>query len=122
MSMTPGMPPPVVDPIVIRLYDEIKEMRTDIAAMRSDFQGLATSMHQALQQGGDHEQRLRTLEKSATTTEALEARDRERDRDFEARLRANERHSWKTAGVAAVGSLLVESGIALLIVKVATKH
>jgi hypothetical protein len=122
MTLGPGAPTPAIDPIVIRLYDEIKEMRTEVGAMRTDMRDLAADIRLAVSQGGDHEARIRVLERSAITTEVLEAQNKERDKDFEARMRAGEHHAWKTAGIAAAVGLLVESGVALLIVKAVTGH
>lgn len=122
MTLGPGASPPVVDPIVIRLYDEIKEMRTDVGAMRADMRDLVADIRLAVSQGADHEARIRVLERSVITAEALEAQNKERDHDFELRIRTGERRAMKAAGIAAVVELVAGSGIALWIVEVMTKR
>lgn len=104
MTVTPGASS---DPLTIRLYDKIEEMRSDVASMASDVRNLATTIQPVVTQVGDHEGRVRTLEKESATKEELEALTRQ--------VQDLQRGRWKTAGAAAAGSLVASSGVLALI-------
>jgi hypothetical protein len=111
VTVTPGPPsvtPAALDPLVVmRLYDETKEMRSDVTGMRSDLRDLATVLKTGLSQIGDHESRIRALEQQAA--QAV---------DHEPRLTGLERRVWAASGVAAV----ISSGAAAWITELVTRH
>lgn len=108
MTMQPAAPPPSLDPmLVMRLYDETKEMRNDVAGMRGDLRDVATMMRTTIEQGHDHEMRLRAWEKDGVTKEDLDA--------VIVQVQDLQRGRWKTTGAAVAVSVLASSGIVSVI-------
>ncbi len=88
-----------------RIYEEVTATRKDIGTLDG-------KVEQALRQGADHESRIRALERSSATVEALEARDEKRDEQRDSRLLAVERRAYMVAGglsAAGVGASVVIS-------------
>lgn len=109
MTIPTGLPgAPITDPMTIRLYDEIKEMRGDFGGLRSDIQGLLAKMDGVATQGHDHETRIRTWEREGATKEDVEA--------LAAQVQDLQHSRWKTAGAAAAGASLVSSGVVGVVV------
>jgi predicted nucleic acid-binding Zn-ribbon protein len=89
VSIPTGGPPAVVtESVIMRLYDEIREMRNEVTGMRSDIRDLTTTMHTAMTQVGDHEMRIREVER---TVEPM--------KDHEQRIASMEKKVWAAAGV-----------------------
>jgi DNA-binding ferritin-like protein len=89
MTLAPGGAPP--DPLTIRLYDKIEEIRGDVAAMASDVRNLATKIEPVVSQVVDHEARLRVVETHATASA-----------DHEQRITSLEKRVWMAAGASAL--------------------
>lgn len=111
MTTQPGIPvpvtPPSLDPmLVMRLYDETKEMRNDVAGIRGDLRDVATMMRTTIEQGHDHEARIRTLEEQAAKTADHPARLDGHDR----RLFSLEKKVWIASG--AVGLVVGGASVA----------
>ena len=107
MSLDPGAQSSAGVLITIgRVYEEVTATRRDIGT-------LTGNVTRALEQGADHESRIRTIEHEGATTEDLkEVKD-----DLGPRVRALERWRWGVGGVVTAVSV---GGSAL--VTYLTKH
>lgn len=107
---TSGPPAVVTESVIMRLYDEIREMRNEVTGMRSDIRDLTTTMHTAMTQVGDHEMRIREVERTVEPMKDHEARLRSLEEavapiaDHKTRVPALEKRVWMAAG--AVGLIV----------------
>lgn len=113
MTMQPGA---AADPLTIRLYDKIEEMRSDVASMASDVRNLATTIQPVVMQVGDHETRIRDAERTIEPMKDHEERIKGLEEavgpiaDHKTRLPAVERKVWMAAG--AVGLIVGGASVA----------
>lgn len=98
--------------MVTHLYDEIRDMRTDLAGARSDVRNLTTMTQAALTQVGDHEARQRALENGTAPIIA----------DLHAEIEALKRDSRSTSRSVWIGTgIALAASVALpIVITVAT--
>lgn len=101
MSTVPPRPQPVTQVTIDRLYDEVTGMRNDVTGMRSDLRELTVTVRSAVDQGRDHETRIRVIERDGATAEDVEK--------LTLRVTSVERRAWMAAG--AVAAVSVGAGI-----------
>lgn len=75
----------------------------EVTGLRGDVRDLANSVKTAVAQLGDHETRMRTLEKDSVTKDELTA--------LEGQIQELQRGRWKTAGAAVAVSVVASSGV-----------
>lgn len=103
-----------IDPASGGMLITIGRVFEEVTATRTAVQTLTGNVSRALEQGADHENRLRTLEHEAATKKALE----DLERDHGLRLSSLERKVYGWAGAATLASL----GGSALIAYLTAKH
>lgn len=90
MSIDPGSPSPPVVQITLR------EVYSEVTGMRQEIRDLTNAVRTAVDQGRDHESRIRAIERDGATGEDLEK--------VESRVGSLERRVWMAGGAVAVVS------------------
>lgn len=109
MTMDPGAAP---SQAVVQIT--LGQVFNEVTGLRGDVRDLTSSVKAAVAQLGDHETRVRTLEKESATKEDLEA--------LAAQVQDLQRGRWKTAGAAVAVSVLASSGIVAVVATKALGH
>lgn len=114
MTLDPGATQSAVQSMVTHLYDEIRDMRADLAGARSDVRNLATTTQAALTQVGDHETRLRPFENG--TAPVLVEMNAEID-SLRRDQRSTSRSVWIGTGIAMATSVALPIVISVMMAK-----